>query len=1144
MPPMRHPTFDPLVVPLSNSNLIEASAGTGKTYSIAIMALRLIVERDIRIQEILMVTFTKAAVAELELRVRAFIRLALKVCRGEAIDDPQLATLINGYLTDSAHKEYTQERLQRAQVFLDETSVLTIHSFCQKILSEYAFETGQIFSPETLTPETFNEMVEDNFHEFWRQYITTLPEIMLNNLLGEKLNRKNILDIVKNGLSGKQPFSEQPLPPQFLTEVWVRNATRSFEEKQAEIERLRDEAITFIRPLKDSLLVYVQSKSNPKKFFAAAIENEDWDALIDAVAGKAGLSYMKDILAQIEPVCVAVANAKKQLYNDYKSINIFISIAAYEFVKNALSAKKVQSGAITFDDMIHSLFNAIKEGPERFRLRDEMRTKYKAVFIDEFQDTDREQYEIFHFFFDANHTIFYIGDPKQSIYAWRKADIFTYFEAAENVDHVHLMNTNHRSTADLIESMNAFFLPKTDFDTFYFSGETSEIKYQRVRSPAPNTKGSFWHNDTKAIPIQISRHKRKADIKFGTYKLVSALLHSGNYFVEKKGEKVPVKPSDIGILVRSNYEGRLIKEVLSKKGIPAITIDDTKLFSCTEALELYYVLCAVYEVTRATINRALLTSIGGYDRDRLLNANEDHILQQFRTYRETWKSKGVYVMLRQFLSDHELESLFYDPNIENPERTVANILQLVELIHKNATRKNYDERELLQWLKKGIDGDTRDGDEYVQRIESDEEAVKIVTIHKSKGLEYNIVIAPFLDMKKTGGKFTSVSFMRGQGEYYVAEKEFISSADSALATKQREQENRRLLYVAITRARYACFIQQNTYTEKSSSLGAFLLELKQSIEAGSPHFCYQDTDELDFYPTPGAGSTPATRVYAKPGNAPVLEQRWRKTSYSNIRAEHGPLPSIRYQGNAANAYDVFVFRDLKKGALIGTQLHYLFESINFADDTKWSDVVERVLNKTTSKTTPEYIANLVELLHEITGTTLLPNDSFTLSQLQWNKRLNELEFDFPLGLFDTDALMALSTPEHPFFLKPGETIEGIMNGLMDLFFEYNGKYYILDWKSNYLGDTVDDYNEEKLAEAMIANNYHLQYHIYTVALCKYLRLRLPNFNYDTHFGGVLYLFLRGVRKGKRTGIYFNKPSADQIAKIEQLLIHENQEEFL
>jgi exodeoxyribonuclease V beta subunit len=426
-------------------------------------------------------------------------------------------------------------------------------------------------------------------------------------------------------------------------------------------------------------------------------------------------------------------------------------------------------------------------------------------------------------------------------------------------------------------------------------------------------------------------------------------------------------------------------------------------------------------------------------------------------------------------------------------------------------------------------------------MESDEAAIKIVTIHKSKGLEYNIVMAPFLDMNVKMDE-SLLNFRNPDQEvYYFINKGLLSTDQEQWLMTDAEQENRRLLYVALTRAKYACFVNSNnSRNNNNSSLRRFVQALRSNeaaaLQSGIASFDAPIPD-ADYIYDSGEPIYPIS--YEKAERFHLLQPFWRKMSYSFLNPEH-TLPSLPYTVTYADPYDQFIFKELKKGAHTGNLLHFIFERIDFSDPTYWETVVRQALKRLSSGSDDSKVEHLLHLLETITQVNLIsPNateqQSIRLCEVKRDQRLNELEFDFVVNPFSTAALQHLAQQETGFALRNFSELEGIMNGKVDLFFEHQGKYYILDWKSNYLGDLLENYEFPQLQEAMNLNNYHLQYHIYTVALCKYLRLRLPNFDYETHFGGVFYLFLRGVRKEGQTGIYFNKPSAQLIQKMESIL---------
>ena len=791
---------------------------------------------------------------------------------------------------------------------------------------------------------------------------------------------------------------------------------------------------------------------------------------------------------------------------------------------------------MSFDDLIVKLHEALvqRENP---KLVAGLKNKFKAVFIDEFQDTDRLQYEIFEKAFGRETILFYIGDPKQSIYAWRKADIFTYFKAKDAVDNLYDMNHNYRSAEPLINAMNLFFKPTDNFDTFHFGDTGNSIEYIAVESPVPNSKNNLFYAGEVDVPISISRFGNKDLIADAVAAQVIQLLSDQKFAIGEPGNKRQVRPADIGILVRKNKEGQQIKAKLAKYGIPAVTIGDGKVLKSAEAKYLLYILEAIAEITTSRISKALLSSFTGYNEEQILSLDDENATERFRKYKVSMEKEGVYKALSDFITDYRVKSVLLQHNTESGERIITNLYQLVELMHKVQTNKRLSLPELISWLKRGIDGMETEGDEFEQRIESDEEAVKIVTIHKSKGLEYNIVLAPFLDLK-SDSKHLNCSFRDPlSGNYISAEKDQLSAEQVAELIRQTEQENRRLIYVALTRAVYKCFLYKSA--DKKSSLAAFVdvMPVSTLIE-------FKDAVEIEGGYNYAAGRNEQVDVAPNPVRFNLMQQYWRRMSYTALNPDHEL--SIKNRSNSYDdKYEQFVFVQLRKGAKTGNMLHHIFENIHFADQGKWKYVIEQAINRFAGGSRDLYSAMLHTLMDHVLNTNIyLGPDQFLLSNISSDRRINELEFDFTVPVFKTADLRNLSDERIEINVRDLQEIEGMMNGKVDLFFEYNGKYYILDWKSNYLGDSLPDYAADKLALAMNENNYHLQYLIYTLAVKKYLESRLPDFDYGSQFGGVIYLFLRGIRKGSDTGIFSYKPTPEKMEILEGILCSGKMEELI
>ena len=1122
-------SFDASTVTLEASNLIEASAGTGKTYSIAILTLRLVLEKKFTIQQILMVTFTKAAVAELETRIRQFMRNALKVSQGMAIGDETITQIVYASKADTANGPIETERLlKEAVLFLDETAILTIHSFCQRVLTEFAFETSQIFGSEILMD--LKLIITDQVNAFWRKRITTINTGLLRELIKAGFSRNNLVKLMENALGGKAITPNVPLPNNFLSQQFQGDLYAIIAEQESRINKVEEELVQFVETNFNAIKLATEKNPYASKNFQQFLN--DPQALLNAIIEKKELTNVKkaypDILEEHEKI--AAIEAEKATV-----LNLLINqlyVLAIEIITAQTNRIKQQNNQLSFDDMINKLHQAIAVDNNQFLICS-LKTKYKAAFIDEFQDTDKVQYEIFNRLFAEDAVLFYIGDPKQSIYAWRKADIFTYFKAGEAVANKFGMNTNYRSSNLFIEGMNQFFLPVADFDTFYFSGMANSFGYINVEPPAQSSKGELCKGGKQELPITIFENSNNESIIETVVAQVVQLLSGGNFSIEINGEKRNVRPSDIGILVRRNDQGADIKQLLSGLGIPAVTIDDTKLFQSAEAVSLLYLLAAVIDINASSINQALLSPLTGFNADKILEMNDELALSRFKNYQHLWENEGVYVMLTKFITDYKVKQILLEGATLNGERIITNTLQLIELLHKIQTQKEFSSLELTNWLKRGIEGMEVEGDEFEQRVESDEEAVKIVTIHKSKGLEYNIVFAPFLDVLAEP-KSGFVTFRDATtGEYLFADKDLLNDERLQVTKTQLEQENRRLIYVAVTRAVYKCYINKNTYGKyNASSIAPFVNAAKENP---SPLIAFEASPEIPAGYKYSTGAAHLKPVYLTADHFQLTEVNWRKLSYTYLDAGGHATSHKASAAKGLDVYDEFIFKQLKRGANTGNLLHHIFERIDFKDNNRWANIVEAAMNRFMPNAPAAHAAQVLQLLHHVTETGIRLGDTvFSLNQVHSHKKLNELEFDFNVVPFVPDAVNQLSTAEVPIQIRYAKELEGIMNGKIDLFFEHAGKYFILDWKSNYLGDQPADYSKENVALAMAESNYHLQYLIYTVAVKKYLQLRVPGFDYATHFGGVIYLFVRGIRKDNHPGVFTYRPDERLIEELENL----------
>jgi exodeoxyribonuclease V beta subunit len=1125
---IKYNPFNAATVSLEGSNLIEASAGTGKTYSIAILVLRLLLEKKIAIKEILMVTFTKAAVAELQERVRYFVRSAYKVSQGKIISDDNIKKLVQHAIENSG-AAIVKQQLNDAVLFLDETSVLTIHSFCQQTLNEFAFETNQLFGTEMI-PE-IKSIIEEELNKSWRKNITTMPVALLGTVWNDNM-KEGMKKAIEEHLSGKKYFGYDEAADYALSESHHDDWVKSIQALAKKKSEMREALHQYLNDNKQRI-INTTTNSYAKRNVLPLIESPQ--EFLDYIWNKRSSGYIPTTFPELLVQLEAYENCLQEYNQTIQNIISHLNHLIIQEVSEGVELFKLRNNLLSYDDMILNLHKALidRDNPALVKALQE---KYKVVFVDEFQDTDRQQFEIFDKAFAENTILFYIGDPKQSIYAWRKADIFTYFKARNAVRHVYGMNHNYRSSASLIAAMNRFFVPSPGFDTFFFNDDKEAIQYHPVESPEPNSKGILLKKGNADIPVSIFKAANKEALNEALAAQVAELLRDGIYSINIKDRKI--NPSDIGILVRTGEQGRSVKAALARSGIPAVTIDDSKVLQSNEAVYLLYLMEAMASPGRSTINRALLSPFTGLDSEEVILLDDEITLMLFNRYKVKWQQDGIYTALMDFVADFGVRNvLLHEPN-ESGERMLTNMFQIMELLHQMQSRKNLSMSELISWLKRGIDGMVTEGDEYSQRVESDEEAVKIVTIHKSKGLEYNIVLAPFLDFTPNSKNIFFSFRSPDSGDYMGVEKSRLSSEQQVWYNQQSEQENRRLLYVAITRAVYKCFIFKNEHF-KNSTLTTFLNAL-ENVDPDLIKFEERAPVKQEHLNRKSQIMEPG--IIEQPVNFSLLEQNWRKMSYTMLAAK-GDIGLRARSQKTDDPYETFILHTLRRGAKTGNLLHYIFENINFSDETHWDRLLKEAIRRFVPGQQEQYMLMLRYMLHQVFSTEItLDGIKFHLADVDYHKRIPEFEFDFPVPEFFPDALNDLSDELSSVNVKGfqelnSKQLEGIMNGKMDLFFENLGRYYILDWKSNYLGPVAEDYSAKMLAVAMNESNYHLQYLIYTLAAKKYLESRLPSFDYETQFGGVIYLFVRGIRYGTDSGIYTCKPSWAKIVKLEDTLTY-------
>ncbi|MEH0758581.1 exodeoxyribonuclease V subunit beta [Vibrio sp. 16] len=1176
-----------MTFPLHGARLIEASAGTGKTFTIAGLYLRLLLghgssetqhQTPLTVDQILVVTFTEAATAELRDRIRARIHDArLAFARGQS-HDPVIQPLLDEI---DDHKQAANILLQ-AERQMDEAAVYTIHGFCQRMLTQNAFESGSRFNNEFVTDES--HLKAQIVADYWRRNFYPLPIHLAGEVRRIWGSPAALLSEVSNYLTGA------PL-------------ALSVKAMQGSLADLHQQNLAAIDALKaqwragqdDYLALISESDINKRSYSKKSLPA--WLETVNVWASTETVSYdYPDKLEKFAQTALIEKTPKGSApqHDTFIAIDDFLAnpislkapilAHAIEHCREMLASAKQQKQWLSFDDLLTQLSASI-DGDEMGLLAERIRTLYPVAMIDEFQDTDPLQYSIFsRIYLDYPQCgLFMIGDPKQAIYGFRGADIFTYIKARNQVSSHFTLGTNWRSSADMVAAVNQIFsLPTSPFiydqDIPFLPVNHSPNAEKRVWTMAGQKQPALtcWLQDADEKPLPKGEYlsamaKATAD---QIQTILSAAQVGEAHFEDGKGAHA-VQAGDIAVLVRTGSEGRMVKEALAKQGIASVYLSNRdSVFTSVVAADLQRLLQAVLTPENDRALRASLASeLFALDAGTLDKLNNDEnewesAINEFKEYRKLWVQRGVLPMLRSVMSKRHIAERLLEE--DNGERNLTDLMHIGELLQQASTELDSD-HGLLRWLAQAI-SDAQNGlggsEDQIQRLESERNLVQIVTIHKSKGLEYDLVFLPFVLSYREAS----------EAKYYDATQDRtildITKHEASLkqADKERLAEDLRLIYVALTRAVYGCFIGaaplRNGRSTKEptgvhhSAMGYLLQDgqeggindlaqaIQAQVEALEPVVCtgLPDEHEAPLHVVATETETLHARTLAQ-----SIDRNWRITSYSGLvkqgHSHHGDdalSDLMRLDVDSSGEQDedellepeqtIFTF---PRGARPGTFLHSLFEEIEFTQPASSEENQHAIITLMESEQLdPSWLPILQALIDTVLATPL-DGKSIILNQKKPSQRLVEMEFLLPIEVLSAPALNRVIQRHDPLSAKAGDlgfqNVQGMLKGFIDLVFEDKGKYYVLDWKSNHLGDDVSYYHGEALKAAMADHRYDLQYQIYALALHRFLRSRLPNYDYQQHFGGVYYLFLRGMDGESSHGIFSAKPSLEFLDDMDRLI---------
>ena len=1182
--------------PLSGVFAIEASAGTGKTFTLATLLARLVLERGLGVGEILAVTFTEAATQELRARVRQRLVLAAEVAADGGADatdasdaavdatdtSPEAALmrrLIDAHLArGDESRDALRRRLRRAADDIDMAAIFTIHGFCARVLREHALESGQGFDPPELLASdaelraaiaadlwrahAVDADAVDDLHALWPQG----PDALARDL--SLLVREHVL---------------LPEAPDYLPDPgpMLRAAAQAFAEAaRTHGDGFRDELLRaaegkvlnagsykaeWIQDLFDQLARWCTRADAGTRFHHDKLGNLHRETLIKRTS-KAGAGRTPD-----SPLCDAVeayAQALAEADRLREGRKAALLHRLRDDARRRLARHKQVARVLTFDDQIDRVADALAS-PHGDALVERLRAQYRIALVDEFQDTDPRQWAIFDRVFGADSpepALFLIGDPKQAIYGFRGGDVETYLAARATATMAPPLASNFRSRPSVLRGIEALYAqaqaahdaapdriapPFIDariaFHPVQPGGVRDDAEYQRAGHPAPAI--TLWRAPEPAADDRgkVRPHSSPYSRELATRACVAAIhrvlsdARAGTATIKGR----PVRPGDIAVLVRKHGEAVMIRDALAAVGIPAVAAGKQSLFATAEARELHTLLQAlVHGADDRRLRAALATVLVGEDAHAIAALDADgEVLQHKQLEALAWGERLRRAGPLALVGDLCAQSAPRLLGLMDGERRLTNYLQLAEHLQE-AQRTALGLHGLLDWLARAIADASADDETQQLRLESDARRVQIVTLHKSKGLEYPLVFLPYVGIggkpPHHGGRVV-VHGDDGRVLHWKLQEASSGWTDALEAWKRHERaENARLLYVGLTRTRDALWLATGRFYNHEQSPLWTMVSDPEALAARAPDAIAIDaaTPPADL-PWLGADATedvPPARSATR-----ALASDWWVYSFTQLaHADGGHDTASAATQPAAGGRDEPADADVQAagagiqgdagadafdprfgGARFGVVLHDAFEHADFAAWRGWrpgeaapDGELQKIID---ALGRGGYAADAIEagvaaitpmLGHALTA--VLP-EGCALADVPAAQRRPEIEFQFALAPTRVDALLALlhrhgvATGRQGFGLR--RRLEGLMTGLIDLTYLHDGRWYVLDWKSNRL----PGYGAAELEQAMAHSEYTLQALIYTLALHRWLRFRLgAAYDYARDFGGARYLFCRGI----------------------------------
>lgn len=870
-------------------------------------------------------------------------------------------------------------------------------------------------------------------------------------------------------------------------------------------------------------------------------------------------------------------------------------VAFVREVRREFERRKHSLGAYTFDDMLTRLRDSLADPEVGAAACARLRERFRVVLVDEFQDTDPIQWEILHRAFDGHSTLVLVGDPNQAIYGFRGADVNAYAAAVRSAaQQTRTLTTNYRSDADVVAAVGALFDGVSLGPGIAAAGVTAARRQRRLLTDSQDP----WHPAVRIrahltdppLPADSARRIVDSDL----VAQVVALLDGGARLAGPSGPR-PVQPEDIAVLVRTNKRGRQITRALAAAGVAATFTGAESIFASEAAGHWLTLLEALTSHRTALLRAAMRTPFIGLDLPDLLDPDDTAVAGAatiLRGWARVLGHDGVAALFATVSASPGVAArIMASPR---GERLLTDYRHLAEILNDTATRANLGPAELTGWLTEAISTAGRDG-QRVRRLETDARTVHVMTIHRSKGLEFPVVLLPDVADRNVDADDEGRTLTLHEGDHRIVDVGGLGtpgrSARFKAAVREDADDSLRGLYVAMTRGQsqvttWWVSTKSNTaasplhrllFAERTPG-GTTVPALRYPTDPAAP---LPDPSRLTWLAQAGvavqsfgaAAATPASRRVIP---APALSVRpwtrdidhtWRRTSYSALTsAVHDGRPELFVADEPdATTAEVAVpllsapspLAEMPAGTAFGSFVHAVLE--RYQGEADPAEELERLSGPLLRR------FGLSTLAPRDIAQALVPTVTTSLGRLtggaslrQLPDRLRELDFEMPLGAGEASAtvddiaelLAATLAREDPLAAYPSRlrevgnaALRGFLTGSIDAVLRVPAspeRYVVVDYKTNRLGtepSSLGHYTRDAMAEAMMASHYPLQALLYEVALHRFLSRRLRGYRPEAHLGGVLYLFVRGLGgdPATGTGVFEWEPPEGLVPALSRLL---------